>query len=141
MRRLMFAVAFCLLCVSHAHAQTDPVAVSYDLNVYVSGATVPSTRVVPASVVICDLATAPVGDSVNPAIWWWQNPAKPTTWCKTDDTARLAALPVGSYTGAVIGVNAAGTRGPESPRVPFSRTAVPLPDQGPPAVINHRFSK
>jgi hypothetical protein len=136
MRRLLIVA---MLAITSPVWAQDTVAVSYDLNVYATGATVPSTRVVPASSVTCGLATAGIGDSINPTMWWWQ-PEGLTTWCRTDDAARLAALPIGSYLGAVIGVNAAGVRGMESPRVPFTRTTA-IPPQGPPAVTNLRFSK
>lgn len=136
MRRLTLSLSAVLLA-SSVWAQTP--AVSYDLNVYTAGATVPSTRVVMASAVTCDLAVFAGGDSVNPTTWWFQ-PSGLTTWCRVDDAARLANLPTGTYTGAVVAVDANGVRALESsPRWSFTRTvAGPV---GPAAATSVRITK
>lgn len=140
MLRLPFLVA--VLLASPAWAQT--VAVSYDLNVYPSGATVPSTRVVQANAATCDLAARPADtpeNATNPTTWWWDDANHVGAYCRIDDAVRLLALPAGTYTGAVVAVDAAGVRATESaPRYSFTR-AVQLPPAGPRALTGVRLSK
>lgn len=138
---LWFLLCVCLLAVPAQAQQT--VAVSYDLNVYTSGATVPSTRVVQASVVTCDLATRPADtpeNATNPTTWWWEDAVHAGAFCRADDAVRLLALPVGTYIGGVVAVDAAGVRASESARYSFTKTA-PLPPAGPRAVTGVRISK
>lgn len=131
-----------LLSATSALAQTA--TVSYDLNIYPAGVTVPNTRVVPATAVTCDLATRPADtteNSTNPTTWWWDDPVRAGAFCRIDDTARLTALPPGTYAVAVVSVDAAGVKAAESvPRYSFTRAA-PSPLPRPRAVTGARVSK
>lgn len=116
MRGLLYALAICLYATT-AQAQSDPV--NYELNVYATGASIPATRVVPASAVFCD-RPMPALNSMNPNKWGWPDPAHIGRVCEIDDAPRLAALPDGNYAGSITDVYPDGTRGPESLKIPFT---------------------
>lgn len=123
MRRFSLAV-LCLLLPVLGAAQDLPT--SYEFRVYAVGAASPQfSTPFPLSAANCNVtATVPAGAAVNPTVVVWDDPQNPGKKCQWDGSgATLIALPIGSYVGALVAVNAGGSSA-ESARDPFSRQAM-----------------
>lgn len=115
--KYVIAAVFLMVFAASAQAQTGT-PTSWKLAIY-AGTTVVSTTTVTAAQVQCN-QPAPTGSTENPKLWSWDDVANAGKKCVFDDTARLVALPDGSYTGGVTAVNADG-QSAESARAPFTR--------------------
>ncbi len=102
----------------------------YALRFYQGGAAPVSTYLFAASVVACGQpAVPPPGQAVNPTRIVWDDPDAAGLTCQHDTTASgpgpMFALPVGTYTGALVAMNIAGTSPESDPTDPFLRVDPP----------------
>lgn len=116
--RALLTVLFVVMAVP-VSAQTGT-PTNWILQLYVAGgAAVGTGTSVSAPAVQCG-QTRVAGDTQNPTMWKWADPADSTKDCVFNDAARLAALPDGNYEGTVRAVNSDGMSA-ESARAPFTR--------------------
>lgn len=127
-RALSLTLVLSLLSTSAAFAQA---ITGYTVQYFNAGAPQPlqqSDRILP-SAVTCGVTPKLVvtGPAINPTKLAWDDPTNPSALDCVVDLATgssLVAFPVGSYDAVVFATNAAGN-GPATPRVSFSRAAVP----------------
>lgn len=124
MKSAVLLLAF-LALPSLAFAQT------YELKIYVAGASAPQQSYALGSVQCGQTPPPLTASNVNPTAVVWTDPASPTLVCRWAEAAGgpILSRPVGSYEGTLTATNEAGSS-PESARAPFFVKASPAAPTG-----------